>query len=360
MESTLLTLFATLGLGILLSLAYVAERELIMRWVIMIALLVGDLALLMFGSVMGLGWLISRAAPEIWAGATADATSIGAAGGSTDAAPALDPEALVSPFLAGAFLVLAVVGLLLLLHPVRRAVARWLPIDPDRTVHTVALHLALVLVAVAALVSVVVTALADDQAALDQMTRTIEEGGLAQLWVQNLGFAILGFLGVGFFVRRSGRECLARLGLTRQFAIRWWLLATLLGLASGFAVDALWQWLEPESLEVVERLTDALFGPLLEYGLAGAITIGVSAGIGEEIVFRGAAQPRLGLALTAFLFAALHTQYTVSPALIQMLVMGLLLGLVRIRSNTTTAIGTHATYNFVLVLLAVYGPELSP
>ena len=48
-----------------------------------------------------------------------------------------------------------------------------------------------------------------------------------------------------------------------------------------------------------------------------------------------------------------HTQYTLSPALAQILAMGLILGIVRERSNTTTSIGVHITYNFVVFLLGV-------
>jgi len=40
------------------------------------------------------------------------------------------------------------------------------------------------------------------------------------------------------------------------------------------------------------------------------LLLGLSAGIGEEITLRGALQPKLGLALTSLLFAALHVQYS--------------------------------------------------
>jgi len=132
------------------------------------------------------------------------------------------------------------------------------------------------------------------------------------------------------------------------------------GLVFGYATDKLWAITSPETLETVEKLTEAMFGPLLKTGLAGALTIGISAGIGEEILFRGAAQPRLGLPLTALLFAAIHTQYSLSPALIQVLVLGVALGLARQRANTTTAIAAHATYNFILAALAIYAPDWAP
>jgi membrane protease YdiL (CAAX protease family) len=117
----------------------------------------------------------------------------------------------------------------------------------------------------------------------------------------------------------------------------------------------LWGWLASENLAEVEQLSEALFSPYLSAGLVGALTIGLSAGIGEEILFRGAAQPRLGLVFTSLLFGVMHTQYTVSLALFQVFLVGLLLGLTRRHTNTTTAIGVHATFNFVLASMAIYG-----
>jgi membrane protease YdiL (CAAX protease family) len=206
----------------------------------------------------------------------------------------------------------------------------------------------------------VIPSFASDPQLLEELERATSDGGILAAWVQALGFVVLGMLGVGLFARRDWRETLARLGLTRRFSVRWWLGSVLLGLVAAFATEWLWSWLQPESMAEVSRISDALFQAFIEAGLWGAITVGVSAGIGEEILFRGAAQPRLGLVFTSLAFAVLHTQYTVSPALAQVFFIGLLLGLVRRRVNTTTAIGVHATYNFVLVLLAIYAPELGP
>ena len=72
--------------------------------------------------------------------------------------------------------------------------------------------------------------------------------------------------------------------------------------------------------------------------------LGVAAGVGEELLFRGALQPRLGNISAAFLFAALHTQYAVSLATLEILVLGLVLGLLRGRAGTTGAILAHAGY----------------
>ncbi|MCB0216603.1 MAG: CPBP family intramembrane metalloprotease, partial [Chloroflexi bacterium] len=177
-------------------------------------------------------------------------------------------------------------------------------------------------------------------------------------WAQAGGFVLIAVFGVGLGVARSGRETLERLGLTQRFRPRWWLGMTLAGLAAGFAIDQLWSLASPETLENVETITDALFGGLIQTGLPGALTIGLSAGIGEELLFRGAAQPRFGILFTSLLFAAVHTQYSVSPALLQIFVVGILLGLTRQRAGTLTAIGVHASYNFVLALVSMCASDV--
>jgi membrane protease YdiL (CAAX protease family) len=63
-------------------------------------------------------------------------------------------------------------------------------------------------------------------------------------------------------------------------------------------------------------------------------------------------QPRFSLPLTALLFALVHNNYGLSFATVVVLVLGLVLGVERIRYNTTTAIITHATYNSLLGVLA--------
>ena len=45
-----------------------------------------------------------------------------------------------------------------------------------------------------------------------------------------------------------------------------------------------------------------------------ALLISVTAGVSEEIAFRGALQPIFGLWPTALIFALFHLQYTLTPA----------------------------------------------
>ena len=87
----------------------------------------------------------------------------------------------------------------------------------------------------------------------------------------------------------------------------------------------------------------------------GIITLGASAALGEETLFRGAVQPRFGFILTALLFALVHSNYGISMSTLIVFLLGLVLGVVRMRVNTTTAMIIHMVYNMSLGLLAYLG-----
>jgi len=342
LDPTLLTIGSLLSFGLFLTLAYVAEQERLLRWLVYALAVVGDLGVAFVGAAFLLLAVLQ--------------------GGQVELAPGCQlPEAAVAS-MGRAYLGLGLVGLLALVPLVRRFLARVVPFDPARLVHAVALQYAVQLLVVSVAIGIVISAalLPGCEALLRRLTEETARGGLAMVWLQNLAFVVIGLLGVGFGVRRGWRASLERLGLTREFRFGWWAGMTALGLAGGYVTSILWTQLAPQSQADVERISQALFEPFIALGLVGALTIGLAAGIGEEILFRGAAQPRLGLVFTSLLFAALHTQYTVSPALLQVLFLGLLLGLTRQRVNTTTAVAVHAAYNFLLVALAYYAPQLSP
>jgi uncharacterized protein len=69
-------------------------------------------------------------------------------------------------------------------------------------------------------------------------------------------------------------------------------------------------------------------------------------------------QPIFGLWPTAIFFALTHVQYTLTPATLVIIIVGLGLGWVRKRYNTTAAIITHFAYNFALLFLTIYGSYL--
>lgn len=85
----------------------------------------------------------------------------------------------------------------------------------------------------------------------------------------------------------------------------------------------------------------------------GAIVIGITAGVGEELAVRGVLQPRMGLWLSNLFFTSLHAFQYHWDALLVVFVVGLICGVVRNRFNTTTAALVHGVYNCVLILLAV-------
>ncbi len=336
-----LVLFAALGLW--LSLAFVADRPGHggLKWLVLGLAALVDLGLMLLGTTFGLAMLVPGVSEAL---RSTFAIELG-----TRAAA----ERLVAglPLFGWLCLAVGLLGLMLLWRPMRQATARWLPLDSARAVHAVALQYALYALVVSALTAVFLSAaVVGGDAVVEQLQGA---SSVLALVGQFAGFVVLAFLGVGLLVARDGRAALARLGLSRRFDWRLWVVATLVGLASAWLVDTAWQALAPESLAEVSRISEALFEPLLALGVLGAVLAGVLPGVSEELLFRGATQPRFGLLATAFLFMIVHAQYTVSPALAQILAMGIILGLVRERANTTTAIAVHASYNFVVFMLGM-------
>jgi hypothetical protein len=149
---------------------------------------------------------------------------------------------------------------------------------------------------------------------------------------------------------------LERLGLSRltskQLLVGVGLTVVLLGFDLG--VNLAWEQVDPTGYGVLEQVTENLFGSLMTVG--GALALGLSAGISEELLFRGALLPRLGLVLTSALFAVGHLQYGLTVATLEVFVIGLVLGLVRKKASTALCILIHAGYNMTGVLLGMLQP----
>jgi membrane protease YdiL (CAAX protease family) len=159
----------------------------------------------------------------------------------------------------------------------------------------------------------------------------------------------LALAGVGFGLTRGLRETLARLDV-RPITLRRFALAILVAMIFQAGVGAM-EYLESVLLPSVHALEDR-FG--YEFvGLSpwvGAVLTSISAGVGEEVLFRGALQPRLGIVLTALLFGALHVQYQL-PGMIVIVLIGIGLGLVKERTSTTFVATVHALYEMGAFLL---------
>jgi membrane protease YdiL (CAAX protease family) len=262
------------------------------------------------------------------------------------------------PLLAIGIWLPSLAGILLLLRPVRSLLARILPIDPDSPVDAVALSLSMLIV-----INLMVTL----GVGLDNLAKLLaaEEGAddgsatIAMLWIQQLMMALTAAIGVGWLTRRRWGDTLVRLGLVlptgRQVAI---------GLSVGLVLvpmvvllEYLASLLGVQADQDVERLTEELLGALFETPW-GIVTLGLAAALGEEPLFRGAAQPKFGLILTALLFALLHSNYGITLSTGIVFLLGLILGLLRIRHNTSTAMIAHAVYNISLGLMAYFSISL--
>jgi membrane protease YdiL (CAAX protease family) len=95
-----------------------------------------------------------------------------------------------------------------------------------------------------------------------------------------------------------------------------------------------------------QRINQSLAGALDRRAM---IALAMTAGIGEEITMRGALQPKLGLVRTSLFFAALHVQYS-WYGMTLIFLLGIVLGLIRKRSNTAVAMTVHAIYDLVALL----------
>lgn len=237
-----------------------------------------------------------------------------------------------------------------LIRGVRRGLARVLPLDPASVVHATALVFAVYLLGSAPI------QLALLGGNLDPLTNMGSLLDISALWQQGAAFIIMGLFGVGLWLRRSADDVTERLGLHMPTLRQWGLVIGLTVLFVLLDQGLTWAWamLDPIGFERVGRVSNALFGGLISP--LGALTIGLSAGLGEELIFRGALQPRFGLIFTSFLFAIIHVQYGLSPAVLQVFVLGLVLGMVRQRGNLTMSIALHALYNSALVVLALIFP----
>jgi len=215
----------------------------------------------------------------------------------------LQAEQTLLPFAAAGLL-----GLLFLWPVMQRAMARILPIRPGSPVTYLTVVLGLLLVA---------------QQLSTQVTSQppLTYGELLAL---DIPFLILAFVGVGIFIRRSPRETIERLGLLAPRQKRWWMVAIIgigVFMAVAFGIEAVANVVAPSQQKQVTDVTTVLFSRF--NNPAAIVFLGVLAGVVEETLFRGALLPRFGIVVTAILFAALHIQYGVSFATLEVFVLGL-------------------------------------
>jgi membrane protease YdiL (CAAX protease family) len=228
-------------------------------------------------------------------------------------------------------------------RPLRLRLARHLPVEPGNPVHVVALALLVISFVTALLQQVLLTAI---PAFADQVFKSANLTSL-DIVVGELPFVVIGFLGVGLLVRRDLGQSLRRLGLVRP---TWGQLALGLAVAGALylasdGLERLGAWLTPGLSQQLAQNSQGLFGHLTDP--LSAVIVGLAAGIGEEILFRGALQPRLGIVSTAILFGVVHLNYGVSFSLLSVVLVAVVLSVLRRYANTSTTIITHATLDII-------------
>jgi membrane protease YdiL (CAAX protease family) len=241
---------------------------------------------------------------------------------------------------------------------VRAVAARLLPLDRRSFVHATALA-SVVGLATICFVPVIVLGVppALSEGATGKSTQELQQlpPDLILRLTCYLYFWVIGsFLCfVGFPLARSLRGALIRLGLVVPSP--WQLIGALAGAAVLIVVMAgvdyciAWVW----DAMGWPRTDSKKFGELMTYAISpiGAVVVGVSAGLSEELFFRGILQPRLGLLVSNLSFTAMHALQYNFDALASVFLVGLILGLIRRHTNTTTSVVVHGTYDFLAILL---------
>ncbi len=231
-------------------------------------------------------------------------------------------------------------GLLLPMFPrVRALIARFTPMDAHSAIDMVGLS---VLLGVGGFLAV--------SYAVEPAPEDAGDVALIDLISQFSAFTVLAYVLVGVGIWRNFRESTFRLGLTwptrRQVAvgIGGFLVGMVVMVAAGILTTIFQPDFNDEINQATQGITDSVSSPI------GAVFFGLGAGISEELLLRGAIQPRYGLILTSILFALLHNQYGISFVLAGVFTMGVILGLERKYFGTTAAVITHAIFNTIAVL----------
>lgn len=257
-------------------------------------------------------------------------------------------------------LLAAVLSASLLFKPVRVMASRIVPIDPNNFVHKIALP-TLAMMLLSTFIPLIVLGgtppllTVVNGTANSPMAESLSAGpqDIIYQFVWTIPAALIA---AGWPIARRIRPALERLGFvrpTRNQVIFGVVFGVALAFIASYAVDPginwVWRTLGWQTTDsaAFEKLLSNLITPF------GAILIGVTAGVGEEMAVRGLLQPRIGLIASNLVFTGLHAFQYGPDALLSVFVIGLILGIIRARTNTTTSAIVHGIYDFTLVLWSV-------
>lgn len=167
---------------------------------------------------------------------------------------------------------------------------------------------------------------------------------------QLIYFIVLSLVGVGFLMRRTLSETLKRLGLVllSKNGISKIIGFTVLLIFVNFLFEQI-----GATLGLVDLAADKEANRLILQNfrsIGNMLILALAAGIGEEILFRGALQPKFGIFFTTLLFTLVHGQYQ-WWGLLNVFALGLVLAYQRKISNTTSTVISHAFYDIIGLVL---------
>lgn len=244
----------------------------------------------------------------------------------------------------GGLVLTGLIALILFLKPARAGLSKLIKIDPDNWLHATALVFAVLLVGTS-----IATAATTDVIKFSKGSGSDATGVI----LQDALFVITALIGVGWLVRKSWGDAMKRLGLrkpsVRDVAMSLAYLLVLFAIIIG--IGLLTQALNINS-GVTSNEEDPTVKILGGVTIVTAIIFALGAGIGEEILFRGAMQPRFGIIFVSLVFMTMHIQYPNPVQLGTLFGISVVFGHERKRVSTTSAIITHTLYDMILLLAA--------
>lgn len=260
----------------------------------------------------------------------------------------------------GLLFLASLISAAMLFRPVRAMVGRVVPIDPDNFVHKMALPV-LTMVLLSSFIPLLIlggrppllTLVNGTSGSATSNALTTGPEDLIYQFVWTIPAALVM---AGWPIARKFRAALERLGFvkpTRNQVVFGVAAGVVLAFVASYGIDPginwVWQTLGWPTTDAAafEKLLSNVITPV------GAILIGVTAGVGEEMAVRGLLQPRIGLIASNLVFTGLHAFQYGLDGLLSVFLIGLILGIIRARTNTTTSAVVHGIYDFTLVLWSV-------
>lgn len=234
-----------------------------------------------------------------------------------------------------------------MLKPFRVLVSKVTPIDPESAIDWSGLTIIL-----AILGFVVPTAFLESQPAeITSNNATQLTTGLLQNLV---AFVLIAYIAVGYRNYRTGEEATVRLGIQRptNTQITFGFVGVVAAFVAAFIGGTLTDLFQPDKVDALNNSMESLVSGVTNPFVA--IILALATGVGEEIFFRGALQPRMGMVLTSILFVFLHAQYGFTWILLGLFLVSMVFGWLAKNHGTMAAVIAHVIYNLLAVLLNVW------